>query len=403
MSDSNSVLTRIPAEIWMRILFEVIHIPYLFDTTCVGSLFKLWDADTNDASASKARWNRSEWQRQRKLLRRVCKSWKHFTETETKTYRSIGPKDCFKDPHILAHARRSLVCKYLRHMITMPTLWEVVEIAKSDLVDEFLANVVQGHHPRLRRLSLHMNTFNLSALCQFSALCQLTFLHIHYFPWPINATTVIHLTLHRLEVLIWEDFAVSCDPSNIFRLPNLHHLGWSSDHPPSLSTFLSYARTLRSLSIRIAYNDKVFLPDLNEFPHLEELSINVPFEIKDPKPFPPTYPLHTIYLSYSKSLTSLVPCIMQILNCNPVKLRRIQFPILKWGQGGELENDTDYEVGVQIVQLKDMFHQRGIRVLVSEGKVRSEMPITVKLSDPAIWCVWRHSMMGLILTKRQEY
>ena len=384
----------------MRILLDVMHVPYLFDTTCVESLFKLWAADTNDAS--KARWNRSEWHRQRKLLRQVCKSWKHFAETEAKAYRSVGPKDFFKDPHILAHARRALVCKYLKHMITMPTVWEVVEIYKPYFVDEFLASVAQGNHPQLRRLCLRITTSNLSALCGFSALCQLTFLHIHFCPMPTHATAVVPLTLPRLEVLIWEDSAISCDPSSIFRLPNLHHLGWSSNHSPSSSTLLSCARTLRSLSIRIENEDKLVLPDLNEFPHLEELSINLPFEIVNPKPLPPTYPLHTIYLFYTKSLTLLVPCIMQILSCNPVKLRRIQFPVLKRGQGGELENATDYEVAVQIVQLEDMFRQRGIRVLVSKGEVRSEMPITVKLSDPAIRCVWTHSM-SLILTKRQEY
>ena len=376
MSDSNSVFTRIPAEIWRKILLDVIHIPYLFDTTCIGSLFKLWRA----IDAPDAHWNRSEWQR--KLLRWVCKSWKHFAET--KAYRSIGPRDRFKDPSIPAHARRAILSQYMVHMFTMPTLWEVVEISTSDVADELLASVMQGYHPRLRHLRLYMNASNLSSVCESAGLCQLTFLHIYCFP---GTPTTIQITLPRLEVLIWEDSAVIHCPSDFFQLPNLRHLGLSSEHGYPLSTFLSYAHTLRSLSIRNTYNDKVFLPDLNEFPHLEELSLNVPFEIEDPKPLPPTYPLHTIYLNYSTSLTSLVPHILQILNCNPEELRRIQFPILKWEQEGELEDAWDREEEVQIVKLADMFHQRGIRVEDSKGKVRSEMPPVVELSDFPIWCV----------------
>ena len=378
MTDPNSVLTRIPAEIWRRILLDVIHIPYLFDTTCIGSLFKLWNA-INDP---KPHWHQSE--SQRKLLRRVCKSWKHFAET--KAYRFIGFKDYDKDPHILAHARRAKMCTDLRHMITMPTLWEVVEIANSNLEEEFLASVVQGYHPRLRHLILRTYISNVSATFESAALCQLTFLHIQFSPF---IPPVIQITLPRLEVLIWEDIMFSLAPSDFFQLPNLHHLGWSCKHFSPLSIFLLYARTLRSLSLRIEYllGDKFIFPDLNEFPHLEELSINVPFEIEDPKPLPPTYPLHTIHLSYSRSRTSLVPCMTQILNCKPPKLRRIQFPMLKWGQGGELEGARDREWGVQIGELADMFHERGIRVEDSKGKVRSEAPPAVDLSELAIWCV----------------
>ena len=53
-----------------------------------------------------------------------------------------------------------------------------------------------------------------------------------------------------------------------------------------------------------------------------------------------------------------------------------------------------------MVRLADVFHKRGIRVEDTKGKVRSEMPPIVELSDFAIWCVWRHSM-SLMLTQRQ--
>ena len=394
MSDSNSVLTRIPVEIWMMILLDVMHIPYLLDTTCTGSLFELWNA----IDAPNAHCNRSEGQRN--LLRRVCKSWKHFAETNT--HRSIDSRDRLKEPHILAHARRALLCGSLGHMFTIPTLWEVVEIANSDVVDEFLVSIVQGYHPRLRHLSIPTNLFSVLAACESATFCQLTFLRLRFFHTAgPHTTTVIQTTLPRLEVLIWEDFVVGVAPSGIFRLPNLHHFGWSNEHSFPLSTFLSYASTLRSPSIRNVFwsGDRVVFPDLNEFPHLEELSINVPFEIKDPKLLPPTYPLHTIYLTYFHPHTMLVPCIMQILDCNPVRLGRIQFPIVKWGHGRELENAWGREDAAQIVQLANMCHGRGIRIEDSKGQVRSEMLPIVKLSDLAIWRIGIR-LVSLMLTKR---
>ena len=87
-------------------------------------------------------------------------------------------------------------------MITIPILWEVVKLANSGLVDEFLVSIVQGYHPRLRRLSLPMNTPGLSAVYESAALCQLTFLRLQIFPGPVYTPTVIQITLPRPEGLI---------------------------------------------------------------------------------------------------------------------------------------------------------------------------------------------------------
>ena len=63
-------------------------------------------------------------------------------------------------------------CKALGHVyvLTIPTLWEVVEIANSGLVDEFLVSTVQGYHPRLSRLSLRMKLSGLSAVYESDLL-----------------------------------------------------------------------------------------------------------------------------------------------------------------------------------------------------------------------------------------
>ena len=392
MSDTNSVLTRVPAEVWRRILLEVMHVPYLLDTTCVGSFFQLWRAIDIDSH-----WRRSEWQR--KLLRRVCKSWKHFAET--KAYRSIESQDWQQEPHVLAHAQRAQLCKPLGHMLTTPTRWEVVEIDHSDMVDEFLVSAAQGYHPRLRRLCIPLNP-QTNQFCLFvarepTAFFQFTFLHVRL-PWRFYSHLPIAIdvraTLPNLEVLIWEDFEGTNTPSTVFRLPTLHHFGWyNRDGCFPLSTLLTYASTLHSLSIlNVLWSGNTLLPDLNEFPHLEELSINAAFEIKDPKPVPPTYPLHTIHLNKLGSAT--VHGVMQILQyCNPVKLRRIPSSNLLWENGGEpgyvYNNVHDRE---EIVRLADMCQERGIRVEDSKGRVRFDMPPAVELSDFAFWCVRNHSI-----------
>lgn len=206
------------------------HIPYLLDATCTGSLFELWNA----LDSPEPRWRRSEWQR--KLLRRVCKSWKHFAETQA--YRSIEGEDCLKKPHILAHARRAQLTESLKHMFTIPTLWEVVEIDKGYPVDEFLVTIVQGYHPRLRRLNMHANMSIVYAACESAAFHQLTFLHLRFPTGSLQTATLIHTTLPRLEVLIWEDFTIGFDPSSIpFRVVqhtwhlSLIHLSVIRTHP----------------------------------------------------------------------------------------------------------------------------------------------------------------------------
>jgi hypothetical protein len=380
MSDSNSVLTRVPPEIWRRILLEVMHVPYLLDTTCTGSLFELWNA----IKSPRAHWRRSEWQR--KLLRLVCKSWKHFAET--KAYRSIDPQDWLQEPHIRAHARKAQLSQYWcqSHMFTVPTLWEVAEIYSDDLVDDFLDSIVRGCHPRLRRLSMQTRLSSFYVAYKSGAFSQLTFLHLN-FDWHFgaesrpNTTTVIQTILPRLEVLIWEGIVA---PTQIFQLPSLQHFGWRArnGHSP-LSTLVSFAPTLRSLSIQNKYpRITLVLPDLNEFPLLEELSVSVDFtfEIQDLNPFPPTYPLHTIYLEWLYSST--IYSVMQILDCNPAKLRRIRSRRLKWGNGGE----PDYvDSGEMVVRLADICQERRIRFEDSKGRVRSEMPPEVELRDFTLW------------------
>ena len=379
MSNSNSALTRVPVEIWGIILLEVIHVPYLLDTTCVGSFFLLWDA----IDSAKERSSQLEWQI--RLLCLVCKSWKHFVDTKLYRYRSIGFQDGQLDPHILANAQRAQLCLPLGHMLTVPTRWEVVEIDDSDMVDEFLVSIRQGYHPRLRRLTLCLNQWTkqlfLSAARDSVVFYHLTFLHLR-FPWgsrmQLPTTTMVQVALPRLEVLIWDDYD-GLLPSQMFRLPTLRHLGWGKrDDRFPVSTLLSYAPTLHSLSIRGGSNLErtLVLPDLNKFPYLEELSINIPFEIKDPNLVPPTYPLHTINIVHLDSTT--IDGVKQILLCNPVKLRRIQSGLLQWGRGGL--PSYPYEIMrncEEVVGFAECCQDRGIRMEDSRGRLRSEVPPTV--------------------------
>jgi hypothetical protein len=385
MSNANSGLTRVPTEIWRKILLEVMDVPYMLDTICVGSFFEFWRV-----IHSNAHWSRSE--SQRKLLRHVCKSWKHFADT--KAYRSISFRDDHQPPHVLAHARQVHLCYDLRHMLATPTLWEVVDITTTAdlMMDRFLASLRQGYHPRLRRLTVSMglrqNPFFLSVISESAIFRQLTFLHVIF---PLDSywrsmTPPGQATLPCLEVLIWEDCIGVATPCSIFRLPGLHHFGWRHPTCFPLSTLLSYAPTLHSLSIRRGRwsQNPVTLPDLNEFPLLNEFSIDAAFELKDPNPVPPIHPLHSVYLQDLDSIT--IHGVMQLINCNPVNLRRIR-SALQWGKGGELECGTPEKYHEhddnpeEIIRLVNMCQELGIRVEDSKGRVRSDMLPAVELRD----------------------
>jgi hypothetical protein len=371
MSGSNSVLTCVPVEIWRMILLEVIHIPYLLDTNCtIGSFFIL--CHYLSSVYIYQGWSNSE--RQRNRLRLVCKSWRHFAETQG-PYRHIESGDWTrsKEAHIIAHARGVKIdmCSWRSSFtITMPTLWEVVEIYE-DQVDEFLYSMVQGYHPRLRRLDMQIRPPSFFAVCESTVFDQLTFLRLNFkFEPSIKPTPVIQTILPRLEALIWEGYIA---PTSIFRLPTLQYFGWNSfGEDITTSDLLSYAPTLRSLSIRGPCG-LVILPDLNEFPHLEELSVLARFKIQDLKPFPPIYPLHTIYVNelWSNTRHSL----MQILDRNPVKLRRIHSCELEW-KSVRKSPEKD-RVGVVDVEeedcLADACEERGIRFEDLCGLVRSEV------------------------------
>jgi hypothetical protein len=365
MSVSNSVLTRVPVEIWRMILLEVIHIPYLLDTNCVGSFFVL----CNPFDSPPLLWSESE--RQRKLLRRVCKSWRHFAENQANRYIE-RPGDWSKEAHIVAHARgvKTYWCRGDSFTVTMQTLWEVVEISSADQVDSFLPSMVQGYHPRLRRLNMTLRPTSFLAVCESAIFDQLTFLHLDFErDFKPTPCTVIQTTLPRLEVLIWEG---SIAPNSIFRLPALQHFGWNSLREDiTTSDLLSYAPTLRSLSIRGPCK-LVILPDLNKFPHLEELSVFVAFKIQHLGPFPPTYPLHTIYVD--QLCFDIRNSLMQILDRDPVKLRRIHSCELEWKTVWHTPRD-DVVVVVDVEEedsLADACQESGIRLEDAYGVVRSE-------------------------------
>jgi hypothetical protein len=349
------------------ILLEVVHMPHLLDTNCVALFFIL--CKPFKSIHLYLEWCDSELQV--KLLRRVCKSWRHFTETQA--YRYIKGGDWSKVAHIVAHARGVKMDSWRRDSftITMQTHWEVVEIDSADQVDDFLHSMMQGCHPQLRCLNMQIRPSSFFAVCECTVFDQLTFLRLKFDPdSKPTPCTVIQTTLPRLEVLIWESRMA---PNNIFQLPALQHFGWNSrTRDITTSDLLSYAPTLRSLSIR-GPCELVILPDLNKFPHLEELSVLTPFKIQHLKPFSPIYPLHTIYVDRLCSDTR--HSLMQILDRDPVKLRRIHSCELEWTTRW---HSPRYHV-VDLVDveeedcLADTCQESGIRLEDAYGMVRADL------------------------------
>jgi hypothetical protein len=180
--------------------------------------------------------------------------------------------------------------------------------------------------------------------------------------------TFLHLNFHLdFKPTPWESRIA---PNNIFQLSTLQHFGWDSESRDiTTSDLLLYAPTLRPLSIQGPY-ELVILPDLNKFPHLEEHSA---FKIQDLKPFPPKYPMHTIYVDQLWSDTRY--SLMQIPDRNPVRLRRIHSCQLEWTSVWHSVGDNGMDV-VDVEEedcLSDTCEERGIQLEDAYGLVRSDL------------------------------
>ena len=274
-----SALARTPIEIWEFILDEVIRPGVALDASCTLESFREFRRLGGDGYP--------ESERQRLVLRRVCKTWKQFAEK--RSHRRLGPRSPLEllPPSSILHATRvHYTTEQFSKYLTQNTRWKVVQLDITDKEPNLLSRLAENaaFHPHIQRLVIALQftrtrTFHITDL---SCFCQLTYLVIrrHNDPksvsWDDSTTqNETKITLPHLEVLDFQCTGYHTSfPSESVHLPSLRHLSlWIPDNERLLDTITPYAPTLRSLMVRYSCINFHLPPLFSLLPNVEELAV----------------------------------------------------------------------------------------------------------------------------------
>ena len=396
---------RTPIELWEFILDEVIRPGVVLDASCTMESFREFRRLGGDGYP--------ESERQRLVLRRVCKRWKEFAEK--RSHRRLGPHsplELLPPSSILQATRVHYTTEQFSKYLTQNTRWKIVQLDITDTEPNLLSHLAENaaFHPHIQRLVIALRftrtkTFHITDLSCFR---QLTYLVIrrHNDPKPVSwddSTTQneIRITLPHLEVL---DFQCTGRhtffPSESVDLPSLRHLSlWIPDNQRLLDTITPYAPTLRSLMVRYSGINFHLPPLFSLLPNVEELAIKGRIIADD---FPPAsssnsnhHPLKR-FIILSRAIEFLETRKL-IERLPPV---RLIFSKLEWptsaqttGRAPDLENPygTGRVVGEQAMdkmkELAALCESRGIRLEDDRGRTliaEAEAIDVTKVDDPSI-------------------
>jgi len=315
---------RIPHEIIELILFQVIGTKYL-DPVCTSSrLFEFLEKDNQED------FNKAEWHRRR--LRCVCAGWRRFLDREGPRWRD-GQLELDNSVETMEKIRRTRRIQYgasIYNWLVQPTQWEILCCSMTAHLESLARHI--HLHPRLRRLGIECRGSTPTPLSQkltVALLTNITFLSVKSKSRvrPIITFGENPVTLPALQTLLWSTYFDYAEPFPvaILDLPSLRHL--SLKHDPACVQVLDIGRRYPKLvSLRVyAAIDKyapLRFPSLAHFPHLEELSLNKPFDPDTPTLIPPYHPLQRLY-PRGFSENDLIELIQRILKDCPKHLRRI--------------------------------------------------------------------------------
>ena len=384
-----TALARTPVEIWEFILDEVIRPGVALDTNCTLESFREFRRLGGEGYP--------ESEKQRLVLRRVCKRWKQFAEKRShRRLDPLSPLEVLPPSSILHATRVHYTTEHFSKYLRQNTRWKFIRVDITDAEPKLLTHLAENaaFHPHIQRLVLalkfkHTKTFHITDLSCFH---QLTYLVIrrHDDPKPVswgNSTTekVIKITLPHLEVL---DFQCSgyrtCFPSESVHLPSLRHLSlWITDNEHLLETITPYAPTLRSLMVR--YSLVNFLPSqlFSILPNVEELAVKGLISADD---YPPSsnHPLkRLIILSRAIAFLEIRKLIERL---PPVRLifSKLEWPTsAKKGHplrlddilGGEGRVDGEQAMH-KMKELAALCDARGIRLEDDYGHTLAEAEVT---------------------------
>jgi hypothetical protein len=372
---ADSVMKRIPTEMWWMILDMVISSPRSLATTYVADD---WATDGNVAFRFHELDDYREAESRRKQVGMVCKSWQSFAVSRRDRYLVLQQEGerMSADEITVSKARRINIkeCKdaFIRS-IAQDACWEILEASEA-----LIRTVGDLLPPRLRRLILFTsngqseildsNRF-LSILTLFR---RLTWLECHISTpnasIPVKNDNVhIPIVLPNVQVLIHHSSDMILFPFDCVELPSLQYLSVYSmvrQQTSSISLIniiTRYRRTLRSVIFlaQCPADDFKEFPPWSDFPHLEELMLESTFKLHFP-PLPPTHPLRKIIVRQWS-----IPAILSWINS--INMRQIMLLDAIWNWDGKLcgRSSNVFMTAAEIGELKTRAKLRGILLQIS--------------------------------------
>ena len=292
---SGHAVNRIPYEIWVDILDEVIRVPFLFDVDCGVENFCAWTLA--NAREVKGRgttkisiYNNSE--RQRRRLSLVCRAWKEFADSRKDRRAEKRCPAKLSSPTAL---RVSLDENDLP-IIPFPSSWRIIRLYGfiKPLISPFLDLVdYADRHLNVRRVEICFVSDSTGAdefIYRLPAFTNLTSLLIEADTFYVSSPEEV--VLPRLRTLQWVTRRTSHQPRDFLVLPSLVNLSIVI-HDNELEHILEpYRHNLKTLVVeKVAQlGFSVALPPWEFYPHLEELAVLVSDTYQPSLTLPPTFP-----------------------------------------------------------------------------------------------------------------
>ena len=275
-------MDRLPSEIWVEILDWTIDIPFFFDLECTLDDFYDWTVKQTEISFGAIKLYVAS-ERQRRVLRQVCHSWKALADSRADRW-AHGRRVPAQSLHVS-------IDDTTEEHYTQETKWEMVGLRCSlhPTTGEYGAPILRlaenyEKHSRIQRISLQSRLSWVSPEYSSPLLISLTaFSNLRTLRLDIDILKAPPrpIVLCRLISLRWACKSSSRRPHECLTLPSLICFGVSIagyTHDPA-ALVAPYQRTLKHLLLGYERLGKVgvahwTLPPWEVYPHLVELAID---------------------------------------------------------------------------------------------------------------------------------